>query len=213
MKYAIATLTIGKKYQDMFNLYFRPSVESYCKKYDIDLITVDEPFESFEQKADLCCQKILIPSQEWAQKYDAICVIDSDIIISPSAKNIFDEVVDDKILFANTDVYCDRFYTWKHFYKNKIVKTPYEKEYDKSRVIDYMKNINLYKEGHDMTNVELINEGGVVFQPKFHGKYLEDIYRNHNFKEYKVNQNGRDGTFFAVGEVWWWYKVMIDNKP
>lgn len=212
MKYAIATLTIGKKYQDMFDLYFRHSVETYCKKYNIDLININEPIEPYEGRSELCCQKILIPSMEWAKKYDAICVIDSDILISPSAENIFNNVVDDKILFTKPDTYGDRFYSWKYFVKNKLVKYNYDNVYDNSHKIDYLKNTNLYHESHDLSNVELINEGVVVFQPKFHGDYLKELYKTHKNKTKESNENGRDGTFLAVGEIWWYYKVMLDNK-
>jgi O-methyltransferase len=210
-KTAIVTLVIGKNYQDMFDLYFRPSVSAYCDKYNIDLITITEPFEPYDHKSDLCCQKILIPSQDWAQKYDAICVIDSDILISPYAKNIFDEVTDDKILFANPVSYHDDFYSWIYGYKNKLVNDEYKNSDEKNKM-NYLKGANVYTDGDDLTNIKIINEGMVVCKPKYHGEYLKEIYESHDFKKERLNQVGRDNTFLASGEIWWWYKVMMDNK-
>ncbi len=204
MKNAIVTFAIGKQYEDMYNNIFRPSVENYCKKFDIDLIVVTEPFETFEEKQALCCQKLLICSQPWAEKYDAICWLESDILISPYAPNVFDQVTDDKILFVKHSPYNDDFYENIWRIKNNI-----EVSDDK---VKYYKDLNLYEEGHDISNVFYINEGVTVFQPKHHKEYLENMYRNHDFKQYKPSQSGKDGTFSAVRETWWWYQIMIENK-
>lgn len=209
MKNAIVTFAIGQKYEDMYRTFFRPSVETYCKKYDIDLVVLTEPIEKFEEKQALCCQKLLICSQEWASKYDAICWLESDILISPSAHNIFDNVTDDKILFVDHEPYNDFFYMWMWRNKYKIEKVDY-KEYlttGDQKWRDMLKDLEL-EDG----NSRYVNEGVTIFQPKYHAEYLKELYRNHDFEKYKPSQIGLDNTFHAVREIWWWHKVMSDNK-
>jgi hypothetical protein len=209
MKNAIVTFVIGKQYEDMYNTIFRPSVEKYCNKYDIDLIVLIEPIEQFTEKQSLCCQKLLICSQDWAQKYDAICWLESDILISPNARNIFDEVKDDKILFVEHYTYNDPFYGWIWGNKNNINCQSYDEFTTQS--IEHYKNVGVYKDGDDTSEVRYINEGVQVFQPKYHATYLENLYRSHNFS-INPNQSGKDGTFNAIGETWWWYNVMVDKN-
>lgn len=212
MKCAIVTFVIGKQYQEMYELYFKPSVEKYCKKYDIDLILITEPFNKYDKKVDLCCQKLLIPSREWADKYDALCWLEADILISPSAPNIFENVTDDKILFVNPHIYDDKFYAWKHSYKNKLTNNNLEERHEKTTAREWFKNnVTAYRDEHDLNNFDLINEGVVVFQPRIHGKYLEDLYNSHDFNE-EVKLSGRDGTHAPVGELWWYYQIMLDGR-
>lgn len=209
MKCAIVTFVIGQKYEDMYSAIFKKSVDKYCKKYDIDLILIKEPFEKFEEKQSLCCQKLLICSQEWATKYDAICWLESDILISPSARNIFENVTDDKILFVEHNPYNDAFFGWIWANKNNLMKQSFEEFNTPS--IDHYKNVGVYTDGDDTSEVKYINEGVTVFQPKHHAKYLEDLYRDHDFNR-KFDQKGKDETFHAIGETWWWYRVMTDKK-
>lgn len=208
MKNAIVTFAIGKQYQDMYGQFFKPSVEKYCKKYDIDLVVITDPIEPFEEKQALCCQKLLICSQDWAQKYDAICWLESDILISPNAQNIFDNVTDDKILFVDHEPYNDYFYFWMWRNKYKIEKQDYA-EYRANFETKWKEELaKIGLEG----NSRYVNEGVTVFQPKLHAKYLEELYRNHDFKNYKPSQQGLDGTFHAVRETWWWNHVMTDGR-
>lgn len=209
MKNAIVTFAIGKNYENMYNEIFKPSVDTYCKKYDIDLIVIKEPIEPFTEKQSLCCQKLLICSQDWAKKYDAICWLESDILISPYAKNIFDNVTDDKILFVDHNPYNDAFFGWIWANKNNLMKQSLDEFNIHS--IEHYKNLGLYSDGDNTANVKYINEGVTVFQPKYHAEYLERIYREYDFNT-KLSQVGKDGTFHAVGETWWWYRVMVDNN-
>jgi hypothetical protein len=209
MKNAIVTFAIGKQYEDMYNSIFHRSVDVYCKKYGIDLVIVKEPFEKFEQKYALCCQKLLICSQEWAKKYDAICWLESDIIISPSARNIFDEVTDDKILFVEHNPYNDSFFGWIWANKTNILDKTYDEFKEHSD--EHYKTVGVYSDSDDTSEVQYINEGVTVFQPKYHAEYLESLYRSHDFTV-KVNQVGKDNTVNVIGETWWWYKIMIDKK-
>ena len=200
MKCAIFTFVIGEQYQQMYDAIFRHSVETYCKKYDIDLKLITEPIEPCKEKQNLCCQKLLVVNQEWAQEYDAIAWLESDILISPNAPNIFDEVKDDKILYARQMSYNDPRYqtTWRDTLK---IDTGSGENFFKSIGIDYTVKLE-----------SLVNEGMTIFQPKHHGKYLEKMYRDHEFGGNQPTQKGRDGTFLATREIWWWYQTFLDGK-
>lgn len=212
MKCAIVTFVIGEKYQQMYDQFFRPSVESYCKKFDIELKLITEPLGEFTEKQSLCCQKLLLCSQEWAKEYDAICWMESDILISPNALNIFDEVTDNKILFAEDE---NNFEYWSYLKRNNRCDT----DFNMYKSTENMRNIIKSSKAHDdsidftdeddMSNVKHINEGICVFQPKYHAEYLKKLYDCHTFGT--VNQRGKDDTFLAIGETWWWYKVMKDG--
>lgn len=208
MKNAIVTFVIGDEYQKMYDTIFRPSVESYCKKYDIDLILLNEPFEKMtitrNNRQELLLQKLLVCSQDWAQKYDAICWIEADILISPRAQNIFDEVKDDKILFVEGSIYNDPFYGWVYSHKNKITTIDLKEACTTS--FEGFKKFGIDTEHEDMS---YINEGVMVFQPKYHAEYLKNFYVN---KPVHNQSAGRDNTFVADGEIWWYGKVMADRK-
>lgn len=49
MKKAIVTLAIGDKYQKIFETYCRKSWEIYSKKFDYDLIVINESFDKSER--------------------------------------------------------------------------------------------------------------------------------------------------------------------
>lgn len=193
MRCALFTFTIGDKYVKEFADYFRPSVEKYCKKYSIDLVVATEPFVPFVDKHDLCCQKLLICSQPWASKYDAIAWIDADIIISPNARNIFEEVKGPEVLFVQHEPYNDTFHLWNWRHKLKLT----DKAFD-----DYTPDVNIY-------GGTFINEGVMVFQPTHHADYLQNLFNSHDFTQ-PIEKIGVDGTSNPIGEIWFWSKIMQD---
>ena len=50
MKKAIVTLTIGKKYENLFNTYCKNSWEKYCDKFDYDLIVINQNLDDSEKE-------------------------------------------------------------------------------------------------------------------------------------------------------------------
>jgi len=206
MKTAIMTFVVGEQYQKMYDAVFRHSAEVYCKKYNIDLKLITEPIEPSSEKQNLCCQKLIAIAQDWAKEYDAIAWVESDILISPNAPNIFDEVTDDKVLFAHDMAYNDPRYI-SQWQSDLNINTGIPPE----TYTDFLKRIGVYIDGGDNIN-ECVNEGVTIFQPKYHAEYYEKMYREHNFKDNQPTQLGRDGTFLATREIWWWYKTIIDGR-
>ena len=92
-KNAIITIAIGKTYLKRWEIYAKPSWELYCKKYNINLFVVTEDLISEEHKKwkKATWQKLLIGKtiKNYGFDIDNICYLDTDILISPNARNIF----------------------------------------------------------------------------------------------------------------------------
>jgi hypothetical protein len=97
----IATIAIGEKYLINFYRYAYPSWRKYCEKYNLGLIVFDknliEESNLFWKKANW--QKLLIGKKIVESKLEVcnICHLDTDIIISPLATNIFEFHEEDNI--------------------------------------------------------------------------------------------------------------------
>jgi hypothetical protein len=98
---AIATIAIGQKYLENFYEFAFPSWKRYCEKHNLGLILFEDNLvpesDPFWKKATW--QKLLIGKVvgESHLTFKNICYLDTDIIISPIAKNIFDSHDDNKI--------------------------------------------------------------------------------------------------------------------
>ena len=90
---AIVTLAIGKKFLNSWEKFSKPSWEIYCKKYKINLFVITKQLISkSEQKwKKPTWQKLLIGDflRKLNLSIENICYLDTDILISPLAENIF----------------------------------------------------------------------------------------------------------------------------
>lgn len=97
----LATLAIGDMYLDNFNKYALSSWLMYCNQFDLGLVLFDEQMIDInsENWKKPNWQKLLIG--ECLKKYDKsianVCYLDTDILISPLAPNIFDFHESEKI--------------------------------------------------------------------------------------------------------------------
>jgi len=89
-KTAIVTIIIGDHYISTWWRLSRTSWINYAATYGYDLIVIACPLDtsSRAQARSPAWQKLLILSQPWADRYDRIVWIDSDIIIGPLAQDI-----------------------------------------------------------------------------------------------------------------------------
>jgi hypothetical protein len=205
---AIVTFTIGERYVETFK-QFKPSWQKYCAKYDIDLIELHEPLvpELTEGKY-IIAQKILICSQEWSAKYDKIAWIDSDIYISPNAKNIFDAVTEGKIGMVNDDPYGDydyRKYTWEK--KGWGTDTPE----DLRNINKYQKDYGFWREDFKQSGMIDSNPGVMVFQPKYHADYLKGLFDTMIEKIKEIPERDEFGRRMHF-DGWVWYYFQNDDK-
>ena len=90
----IATIAIGAEYLKDWERFARPSWERYCEKHDLGLIVFSEELigknDPLWKKPNW--QKLLIGSNlsETDFNVDNVCFLDTDILISPIAPNVFD---------------------------------------------------------------------------------------------------------------------------
>ena len=84
MKKAIVTLTIGEKYEKLFNNHCKKNWCKFSEKYNYDLIVINKNLDNSKRGRERspAWQKLLILSQEWSNNYDQIIWIDSDVIIN-----------------------------------------------------------------------------------------------------------------------------------
>ena len=89
----IVTIAIGEKYLKEWKSFALPSWKVYCQKFDIGLIVFTKDLISNKNKKwkKATWQKLLIGNalKTKIKKIENICYLDTDIIISPIAPNIF----------------------------------------------------------------------------------------------------------------------------
>lgn len=89
----LVTIAIGEKYLSIWETYAKPQWIKYCTKYDLGLIVIDEDIakNANETWKKPTWQKLLIGQYLTDQGIDveSICYLDTDILISPYAENVF----------------------------------------------------------------------------------------------------------------------------
>lgn len=132
-KRAIVSTAIGGSYFNKWDLYSRGSWESYALRYNIALVIFKSDLDKHENlyKKNGAWQKFLIPKtmQEQLPNIEEICLLDTDIIISPMAPNIFDTRDSDN--FAVVSSFLDLPYPLEDinrrisFFRNKYYSSNY----------------------------------------------------------------------------------------
>jgi hypothetical protein len=101
----LATIAIGEQYLQPFMKYAYHTWEMYCRRHDLGLILFDDDLISPDHPKwkKATWQKYLIG--DVVSKSDLavnnICYLDTDILISPLAPNIFDQHREDKITLVS----------------------------------------------------------------------------------------------------------------
>ena len=80
----IATIVIGKTYQQSFDFFSRERLVRYCKRHGYDLRILTTAIRDLPGKK-LTWQKTLLPELPWWKDYEQVCVLDSDILIAQDA--------------------------------------------------------------------------------------------------------------------------------
>jgi len=176
---AIVTLTIGTKYEQMFNVYCRSNWRKYCDKHDYDLIVINENLDDTQRSKERspAWQKLLILSQEWSSSYDQIVWVDTDIFINATNSPCIASLVPlDK--FGAVETYSIPSKDIHHI----ALKRSYE-NWQKNGV-DYIDNATpgLYYENRGIPGGDLdkVAQTGVyVCSPKHHRDIFEHIYNTY----------------------------------
>lgn len=166
MKVCLVTICIGEKYLQQYNTLFRPSQEKYAKKCGYDFLVITDYIDKkFTHPDTICMQKQLICSLKWAQSYDFIICVDSDIIINENTPTIHNEYnFGDKIGVVNQSQPTLQARIEGQIHKGYEVTAK-----------DYYK----LKSNHSIETDHIINGGLMVWQPKIHKNFLKNIYEKY----------------------------------
>jgi hypothetical protein len=168
-KILLATIVIGDKYINEYNILFRKSHELYAKKHGYDFKIVTNFLEtslSKSHRSTISFQKILIGCQDWSTEYDYIIIIDADILINTNAPQISIDTLKYKIGIVNE-------YSQPTKYERLAIQIRMDWERTPT---DY------YKLGDPSFNIEtdlLLNTGFIIVQPAIHNAFLREIYNKY----------------------------------
>ena len=101
----LATIAIGEQYLQPFMKYAYHTWEMYCRRHDLGLILFDDDLISPDHPKwkKATWQKYLIGDvvSKSGLPVNNVCYLDTDILVSPLAPNIFDQHRDDKITLVS----------------------------------------------------------------------------------------------------------------
>ena len=101
----LATIAIGEQYLEPFMKYAYHTWEMYCRRHDLGLILFDQDLISPDHPKwkKATWQKYLIGDVLTKSDLEVnnVCYLDTDILVSPIAPNIFDQHKQDKITLVS----------------------------------------------------------------------------------------------------------------
>lgn len=174
-KTAIVTIVIGGPYVATWDRLSNESWQHYAIRWDMDLIAITVPLDASERAAarSPAWQKLLILNQPWAQQYERIVWLDSDIIISRFAPSIIEyagppekvslTVSSDRMSLSERTIFLERLYNGR--IKPSAEESMWSEETDK--------NYNLH---HVPPQPYMFNTGVMVLSPRHHNELFLSCY-------------------------------------
>jgi hypothetical protein len=196
----ITTTAIGEPYFSDFTKYSMPSWVEYCNRFGLGLAVVVKDLidvnDKYYKKANW--QKFLVGKelQIVDDSVNNICHLDTDIIISPIAPNIFEFHNNDKISVIskrkNLPFSYDLTLRKIAFFRNKY----YDQKYPLDSAL-FISIDDLYKY-HDLKVPKIADEtcsGVYVFNVKKYSDFFEEIFYSYTH-DIDTITNGGDQTHF-----------------
>jgi hypothetical protein len=172
---AIVTLAIGEKYEWAWKTYCAPSWQLYADKHQFDVIPIVHPLDHSERAASrgVAWQKCLVLSQDFAQKYSQIVLLDSDIVInSLRAPSIVEQVPPERVGGVMSGSHIHEDLRAVLLRRLRGVEPPYQRGFD-----CWSNDQRQFYRLHGLSELAGIVQAGVlVASPRHHRKLFEDVY-------------------------------------
>ena len=194
----LATIAIGEQYLQPFMKYAYHTWEMYCHRHDLGLILFDEDLISPDHPKwkKATWQKYLIAEvvSNSNLKVENVCYLDTDILISPLAPNIFEAFNESKINLVSKrfdlPIELDEILRRLAFLRNRFYSSEYP--LDSSLFIslgDLYNSISVNEQSNEACS------GVFVFNLKTHGDLISDFF--FYFDQHVLSPtNGGDQTHF-----------------
>lgn len=170
---AIVTLTIGARYESRWKELCEAGWKTYADEHGYDLYCLDTPLDDSERakQRSPAWQKCLILSQDFAQRYEQVVWVDSDILINASAAPcIAAGVPVDKV--GGVDAW-----SWP---TAEIAQTVLGRMYDHwgegCAVVDRTARDYYVSYGLPPAFDQVVQTGVLVLSPRHHRHILEKVY-------------------------------------
>jgi hypothetical protein len=187
----LATIAIGEQYLQPFMKYAYHTWEIYCHRYDLGLILFDDHLiaKSDPNWKNPYWQKFLIGDYLSNQKLGIrnVCCLDTDILISPLAPNIFDNRDESKVGLvskrSNLPLEHHAILRRMAFLRNRYYDSKYPLDSSLFITLD-----DLYKVADLPPQSDDACSGVFLFSCREHGKKLADFYSS--FDNGVMNKDG-----------------------
>ncbi len=197
-KNIITTIVIGDKYFDTWEKYAFPTWEKYCKRHNLGLIVFDSDLVSKDNKfwKKPTWQKLLIGDvlKTKAPTIGNVCYLDSDILINPTAPNVFDDYDPTTVglvsMRKNLPYPLENTLRRLAFLRNKY----YDSSYPLDSVL-FVSDENLYKYHNLPPQEDVVCAGFFVFNVQAHSELLKSSFQKYG-KNIESITGGGDQTHF-----------------
>jgi hypothetical protein len=194
-KKAIVTIAIGEKYYASWKKFCEPNWKQYADRYGFDLVCLERPLDTSKRAGtrSVAWQKCLILGQDFAESYDQIVWIDSDIMINALAPDITAGVPLDKVGATELRGF-DMAFLERAF---KLWPTS---------IINYTPQEYYSTWGLPADCDKVINTGVMILSPRFHRTNLEHVYYAYEEKggrEWHMEMRPLSYELVKAGAVHW----------
>jgi hypothetical protein len=155
---AIVTLTVGDEWADRWRRLCEDNWRTYAERHGYDVIRLDEPLDSSERARGRSpsWQKLLVPEQPFAQRYERLVWADADLLFGNEAPAVTDGVPPEKVGAV------DEFWAPSQALRDHIHGIPMERYYAAA--------------GLEGSFDHIVQGGLLVLAPDRHRELLREIY-------------------------------------
>jgi hypothetical protein len=199
---AIVTLAIGEQYQRAWKKWCEPNWQAYASKHGYDVICLDRPLDDSDRatRRSPAWQKCLILSQDFAQRYERIVWLDTDILInSATAPCVAAGVPIDKVGAVEATSAPTR--EWLSEAVTRLYQLWGSSAIVNPRAAEYYLQYGL-PSGFD----EIVQTGVLVLSPTHHRQLLERTYNEYEEKggrEWHMEMRPLSYELLKAGAVHW----------